>query len=65
MVVEHVGLADADNALAAGGIGLAIGAVDDGAAAVDEVLTGFVDEGSADRLGSSDANAVSGRLLIS
>lgn len=48
MVVEHVGLADADHALAAGGIGFVIRAVDNGAAAIDEVFAGFVDEGSAD-----------------
>jgi hypothetical protein len=48
MIVEHVGLADADHTLAAGGIGFAIRAVDNAATAVDEVLAGFVDEGTAD-----------------
>lgn len=60
VVVENVGVADSDHALPAWGVGLSIGAVDEFAAAVCQIFAGLVDEWTADVLGASNANAVSG-----
>lgn len=62
VVVENVGVAVAENALATRSIGVSIRSVDKSTAAFDEVLALLVVKRTANTLGPSNTNAVSGGL---
>lgn len=64
MVVEDVAADIREDGLTAGGVNVAVGAVDEFAAAVDEIFAGFVGVGALGVGGAADADAVSIFLLV-
>lgn len=59
VVVEHVGVAVTKNSLATRSVGVAVGAVYEFTATLDEVFAALINEWAAGALGSTDPNAVS------
>lgn len=60
VVVEHVRPVDSDHGLSTWGIGVSIGTVYKGAAAVDQVLAVLIEKGTTSARGASDTDTVPG-----